>query len=340
MIKNLLSLCLLSLLTYLGSAQCATDAYITTNYLDDAKILALREILSDPADPDYNNPEIPVARYQPYLEGLSVIYANANNNQVTDSMFNEFAIHAIPGNPNFSTPMAYNSINIRIPNNTPWLTTFKTTGVSGDSTLDNLMTTYNFSISNFNDLNSCNCTWFVLESTDILNVEALIDDFTAVTDISFAEAATSVSPFNYTGIAYTIDDAWGTSYNVEATNITVNNNIYTFWLYGGDCWSGCIASKSYEFQLNNDCTYTPMKTDSSELATLEVYPNPTTDFLQVKVSDLTSVENITIYNINGTLIATEKNNTRVNVSNYAPGMYFIKIVATSGASTTKKFIKL
>ncbi|GLB53069.1 hypothetical protein NBRC110019_21090 [Neptunitalea chrysea] len=337
--KNILLLSILCFIgTYTGYSQCTVDPYISTNYINDAKILALREILSNTNDVDYTNPIIPQARYQPYLEGLSVIYTNTANNQVTDSMFNEFAIHIHPVSLQTATP---HTINLKVPATTSWLNDFKNTGISGDTTLDNLMSTYNFGVESYTDLSGCNCTWFHIESTEIINVNALVDDFASVTDITYVDTSSdSALSYNYTGINYTISSIWGETSEVQITDITVENGIYTFWLYGGDCLSGCIISKAYEFQLNSDCTYTPMKTEDYELSSLEIYPNPTTDYLSIKVANSDSVENVAIYTANGTLITSKNSTTFLDVSAYASGVYFVKITAPSGASSTKKFIKL
>jgi len=49
-------------------AQCSVNTFIQDNYEFDTKLLALRDIISDPTDPDHFNPYIPEARFTPYLE--------------------------------------------------------------------------------------------------------------------------------------------------------------------------------------------------------------------------------------------------------------------------------
>jgi hypothetical protein len=56
--KNLF-LILTILISGVSIAQCSVNTFIQDNYEFDAKLLALRDILSDPMDPDHFNPFIP-----------------------------------------------------------------------------------------------------------------------------------------------------------------------------------------------------------------------------------------------------------------------------------------
>lgn len=324
--------------THLASAQCTTNSFITTNYTEDAKILALREILSDPADPDYDNPVIPTSRYQPYLDGLSVIYSNTNNLQVADSMFVEFQIHVNPEyNYEISTP--YKLLKIKVPNSTSWLNNFLTTGISGESNLDGLMSTYNFSINSSIQLNSCNCTWIELESSTILNVNALTDDFTAISGISFSEGYLNTNFFNYTGIPYEIQESeFGYTDSVMVTDIKVTGNIYTFNLYAGDCYSGCMITKKYDFMVNtNTCTFIPMATEEINRSAITIYPNPANDYIMLTNAE--NVAKVSIYNTNGMLVVETNQTHAIAIENLEKGLYFVSLTGVTGNTTTQKMIK-
>ena len=80
-----------------------------------------------------------------------------------------------------------------------------------------------------------------------------------------------------------------------------------------------------------DCTASV--TDPSLLNFL-IYPNPTTDYINI---DCSSFENVFIYNILGKELTKETSN-RINVSSLSKGVYFIK-VSDGINSSTKKFIK-
>jgi hypothetical protein len=68
---------------------------------------------------------------------------------------------------------------------------------------------------------------------------------------------------------------------------------------------------------------------------ISLYPNPTTNFVNIKVLDneLTKVE---IYSINGQHIITKKENMeRVDMSSFNTGVYFIKLFTPTNSKTIK-----
>lgn len=82
---------------------------------------------------------------------------------------------------------------------------------------------------------------------------------------------------------------------------------------------------------------------NSTLATAEVkklqfgiYPNPTTDVLNIKTQD--KVTNAVIFDLSGKMINAQINNGQINVSALTKGMYILKVV-TDKAVYQQKFIK-
>ncbi|MCL8009527.1 T9SS type A sorting domain-containing protein, partial [Gelidibacter japonicus] len=71
-------------------------------------------------------------------------------------------------------------------------------------------------------------------------------------------------------------------------------------------------------------------------STLRLYPNPVSEFLQIKLNDSSELKHIAIYNNLGQLVSKE-NKTQINVSNYSRGMYFVSIETANG-KVTKKFV--
>jgi len=49
-------------------AQYPINPYIQENYSHDARLLALRDMLSNPSDPDFDNPFFPESRAIPYMK--------------------------------------------------------------------------------------------------------------------------------------------------------------------------------------------------------------------------------------------------------------------------------
>ncbi len=74
-----------------------------------------------------------------------------------------------------------------------------------------------------------------------------------------------------------------------------------------------------------------------ESAKIAVYPNPTTDFVTVSLSDNATVQKISVYNNLGQLVRTEEKNT-VSFQNLAKGNYYLTIQTEKG-SFSKKVIK-
>ena len=69
---------------------------------------------------------------------------------------------------------------------------------------------------------------------------------------------------------------------------------------------------------------------------LVVYPNPTTDFLNIKTHKL-DIEKVFIFDLSGKLIMTE-NSRKINVKNLPAATYVISIKTPEGVKSFK-FIK-
>ncbi len=73
---------------------------------------------------------------------------------------------------------------------------------------------------------------------------------------------------------------------------------------------------------------------------ISVYPNPADDFVRISAPDLTNAQ-LTISDISGRIVYRKNlsNSLRVNVSNFAPGVYMISIKSANGLSTMKLIVK-
>jgi len=75
---------------------------------------------------------------------------------------------------------------------------------------------------------------------------------------------------------------------------------------------------------------------------LSVYPNPTNGFFKVVLPESTLNAGIEVYNSTGTLINKQTATNGVNkidLSNQASGLYFIKIISNNKVIGTQKIIK-
>jgi len=69
---------------------------------------------------------------------------------------------------------------------------------------------------------------------------------------------------------------------------------------------------------------------------LSIYPNPTTNILNIKTQD--KVVDVSVYDISGKLVNIKASNGKVNVNSLPKGNYILKVV-TDKAVYQQKFIK-
>jgi len=314
-----------------GLSQCAVNTFIEDNYTEYAKFLALREIQSDPADPDYDNPIIPTARITPFLEKLSAIYENPNSDPDIDRIFGDFSMNV---NPEYMFNTPYNLVILGVDSSAPWLDDFINTGVSGDATLDNLVSTYGFYVS---DITIISYTIvYLLTDLDAFNIPALQDEFLAIEFVDLVEPSVLFTDrFNYDGISYNVN-----GFPTELSDITVEDNRYTFCLYSGDCPVGCLFSECWTVEVSEDCsTVILLNTPETNIDQLAVYPNPATDIIHIH-GVTSEIKSTLIYSVAGQLMhSAPLNSEKINISNLQPGIYFIEIITSEGNKQTQKFIK-
>lgn len=79
--------------------------------------------------------------------------------------------------------------------------------------------------------------------------------------------------------------------------------------------------------------------DDHDLSGIDVFPNPTNSILNIKGEDM---QRIVIYNDNGQLIYADgsvvSDLKQVDVSHFAAGQYFVKVLLGDGRTVTRKFI--
>jgi hypothetical protein len=234
------------LITGASIAQCSISPFIQENYEFDAKVLALRDISSNPSDPDYDNPYVPNERLIPYFKKLSAIYENPNSEPIIDSLFNEYQIHA---NSSYLNYVFYRKMRFSLNTDTPWLDDFIDTGISGVPLLDCLMADYNFSIVSV--FNFPPQTVLVIESSnDLMNINALVDDFEMVDD--FNEVSPTFGPdsgYNYTGIPYEMEPG----YYAVVCDIVIVDDTFSFSVHGCDCISGCACRVYWDIKVSENC---------------------------------------------------------------------------------------
>lgn len=312
-------------------SQCEVSTYIEDNFTQYGKFLALREIQANPADPDYDNPIVPISRITPYLEKLSAIYENPNSDPVIDLLFGDFSINVNPEY-NFLTP--YNVMSLVVDNAAPWVDDFINTGVSGNAALDDLISTYDFYLENHI---ITGVTRLRLKSNiDALNIPSLEDEFLAVDFMISSYADIDLEDrLNYDGIAYTINGD-----PAAVSDIIIENNTYNFCLYSGDCFAGCLYVECWVVEVSEDCSIvTVLAAPENTIGNFTVVPNPASDLIHIQ-GVTSEIKNTLIYSVAGQLIhSAPLNSETINISNLQSGIYFLEIITSEGNKQIQKFIK-
>ncbi|MBO7587420.1 MAG: T9SS type A sorting domain-containing protein, partial [Bacteroidales bacterium] len=87
-------------------------------------------------------------------------------------------------------------------------------------------------------------------------------------------------------------------------------------------------------------TLTTTGINDYELNNVVVYPNPTTGMIQIQNSE-SRIENVEVYDAYGKMlnvVNVNDNTTAVDLSNYAAGTYFVRVMTDKGV-VTKRVVK-
>ncbi len=75
------------------------------------------------------------------------------------------------------------------------------------------------------------------------------------------------------------------------------------------------------------------------LETVDIFPNPATNIINIEVENVLELE-VTIYDLTGKLILKTVNQSRINISSLAQGVYLLKITDLgSKRQLTERIIK-
>lgn len=330
---------------YQIKAQCTIDPFIQQNHILDAQLLVLREIKQNPSDPDRTNPFLTQSRVDEYAEKLSALYTNPQNIIDVDSIFNEFQFHVN------KYDLAYKKMFFELPTSVSWVQTFKDTGQSGITALDDFMSQYQFSISDYWDSSSGRTSFVLITAFDILNTYALVDDLqNTTTDItSVQDNYIDYSLFcNYNGIPYTVEeyalpptDLPVTYCNIwKSSNSTAAEDIFVFYM--GRCFQGGTYIPNYRYvTISNDCSTVSysrtLSNENFELTNVSIYPNPASNSIHIQGID--NIQTVEIHSILGKKMQVSIFNSQIDISRLKSGVYFLKVTDDQNRSVIKKFIK-
>ena len=169
----------------------------------------------------------------------------------------------------------------------------------------------------------------VTQTTATLNATINNPDDVAITAKGFEWKPTNGG--SYTQIVGT---GTGTTFTASLTDLTANTG-YTFKAfitYDGETVYGDEMSFSTLVDAINDITLTN---------SINLMPNPADNYIELRVNSNVVVKEAVVYNAFGQMIQTVNftdNHARIDLSNVASGMYFVR-VNSEGVMATKKFIK-
>jgi len=101
----------------------------------------------------------------------------------------------------------------------------------------------------------------------------------------------------------------------------------------------------YIFDLNPDLNYTWMinattsatpntvvSIDANEAPEVALYPNPTTSVLNIEAN---GVQEVSVVDLSGRTVMTQKNTNSINMSDLANGVYYVRVITNNGVSSQK-----
>ena len=102
-------------------------------------------------------------------------------------------------------------------------------------------------------------------------------------------------------------------------------------------WSNAVDTTANFVETQAQCDALGIEQTFKE--TIQIYPNPFSEYLIVKVSDNENIKNISIKNIQGQIVYQSSFVSKIKISNLLKGIYFLSIVNKNGDKAVFKLIK-
>jgi len=198
--------------------------------------------------------------------------------------------------------------------------------LTGDSLIDTILTKYHLSIDYYSEYSGTAS----FTSDLFLNIKVLVDTIEQHPDVIYA------------GQNQGYLDGPDIYYTSQADTQFVK---YKYaW---GDCMSGCMCSRFWEFKVYNDCSVEFIKSYGCVIQSVDkiksnkyisIYPNPAKDFVNIKVNN-NELSKISVIDISGKILKTENfnNNLKIETKEFEKGIYIFKI-ETNNEVITKRIV--
>lgn len=146
----------------------------------------------------------------------------------------------------------------------------------------------------------------------------------------FAVSVTSASAQHVYWVGYIWDSTGTSQYNYQSIDGGSTYAPVTNVDYPGEFFES-------EWIMNGECTDL-LSVESNLLSKVSVYPNPTSEILNLKVPSNVEVTQVTVFDLLGKDTGVSYNNGVVNTSGLSQGVYLLK-VETSAGTLTQKIVK-
>jgi hypothetical protein len=129
---------------------------------------------------------------------------------------------------------------------------------------------------------------------------------------------------------------------LDLTNYTSSTFTLAF-KYLGNNSTYSLTNRNGTFYISDVNYYTSSSNLSTEEFTLNhdfiVYPNPVNDIINIKnLNSSVNIKNISLIDLSGRVLKTEKNSKKFNVNKFSKGMYFLQIETNSDVTVTKTIL--
>lgn len=121
-------------------------------------------------------------------------------------------------------------------------------------------------------------------------------------------------------------DGWESSSVSTTGELGAFNNAST----GGE-WA--IGTTDYVYELNGQCDILGVSPNLADI--ISIYPNPTSDILNLKVPSNLEVTKVSMFDVLGKNVGAVYSNGTINTSAFAQGIYVLRVETTSGTLTQK-----
>ncbi len=115
--------------------------------------------------------------------------------------------------------------------------------------------------------------------------------------------------------------------------------IYDGTNYDGTDGQNLVAADYTNFTFNDYTCPTASVADNILSRGISIFPNPTNNILNINKQDATiNIKNISLIDVTGKVVYTKNSTAPINVSQYAKGLYLLKIESEAGGVATRKVV--